>query len=127
MHTDPIADLLTRIRNAARAGHTTVSCPWSRIKEDICRVLTTNGYLASYTTDGVVAKKMLVISLLPEKAQMQIKRVSTPGRHVYADSSHLPSVFRGLGTAILSTSKGLMTNREARQAHVGGEVLLEVW
>jgi small subunit ribosomal protein S8 len=58
---------------------------------------------------------------------MQIKRVSTPGRHVYADSSHLPSVFRGLGTAILSTSRGLMTNREARLAHVGGEVLLEVW
>ena len=128
MHSDPIADLLTRIRNAAAAGHSELSCPYSRIKEDITRVLTKNGYLDSYEV-GTTEKgfKKLVITLKPEKRKMHIKRVSTPGQRIYADAKHLPNVLRGLGIAVLTTSQGLLTNVEAKKAKVGGEVLLEVW
>lgn len=128
MHTDPIADLLTRIRNAAMARHTSVRCPWSRVKEEVVRTLTKSGYLKSYEIDATdTVRKQLVIALHPERAGMTIKRVSTPGHRVYADAAHLPNVLRGLGLAVLSTSRGIMTNREARTAKVGGEVLLEVW
>lgn len=128
MHSDPIADLLTRIRNAAAAGHSELGCPHSRIKEDIVRLLTKTGYLDSYeVTTTEKGFKKLMITLKPEKRTMKINRISTPGQRIYADAKHLPNVLRGLGIAVLTTSQGLMTNEEAKKAKVGGEVLLEVW
>lgn len=128
MHTDPIADLLTRIRNAAAARHRTAACPWSRVKEDITRLLTKSGYIESYAVEGeTAATKQLVITLLPNRTKLNLRRISTPGRRVYVDSAHLPVVLRGRGIALVSTSNGILTNRDAKRANVGGEVLLYAW
>lgn len=128
MHSDPIADLLTRIRNAARAHHVTTTCPYSRVKEDITRLLTKHGYLDSYAIEGdTAATKKLVITFVPERAAFNLRRISTPGRRVYVDSAHLPNVLRGRGLALLTTSSGIMTNRDAKRANIGGEVLLYAW
>ena len=128
MHSDPIADLLTRIRNATMAHHATVAAPWSTAKEDVVRMLTKTGYVASYEVKGdTPVEKRIVISLQPDRLEINLNRISTPGQRIYVDAKHLPNVRRGLGIAIISTSQGLMTNSEAKKANVGGEVLLEVW
>ena len=132
MHiTDPIADMLTRIRNATSAKHETVDVPASNMKKSIAQILLDEGYIKSFQliddgTQGVIritlkynAGKHAVISGL--------RRVSKPGLRVYAGADELPRVLRGLGIAIISTSKGVMTDKKAREAHVGGEVLAFVW
>ena len=129
--TDPVADMLTRIRNANSAKHDTVDVPASNLKKAIAQILLDEGYIKSYTVQdngnqGVIhitlkylAKKQSVISGL--------RRVSKPGLRVYAGADDLPKVLKGLGIAIISTSKGVMTDRKARELHVGGEVLAFVW
>ena len=129
--TDPIADMLTRIRNATSAKHETVDVPASNMKKSIAQILLDEGYIKSFQliddgTQGVIritlkynAGKHAVISGL--------RRVSKPGLRVYAGADELPRVLRGLGIAIISTSKGVMTDKAARAAHVGGEVLAFIW
>ena len=132
MHiTDPIADMLTRIRNANNAKHDTVDIPASNMKKAIAQILLDEGYIKSFQlvdngNQGVIhvtlkyqAKKQQVISGL--------RRVSKPGLRVYAGAEELPRVLKGLGIAIVSTSKGVMTDKKARQLHIGGEVLAFVW
>ncbi len=129
--TDPIADMLTRIRNAITAKHENVSVPASRIKEDIAKILVSEGYIKEYKVEGEGIEKTLVIELKygakGERVITGIKRVSKPGLRVYAGCEDLPKVLGGLGVAIISTPKGLMTDREARKARHGGEVLAYVW
>ncbi len=129
--TDPVADMLTRIRNASTAKHETVDVPASNLKKAIAEILLEEGYIKSYTVvdngnQGVIhitlkymAKKQAVISGL--------RRVSKPGLRVYAGAGELPKVLKGLGIAIVSTSKGVMTDKKARELHIGGEVLAFVW
>jgi len=129
--TDPIADMLTRIRNAITAKHDSVVVPASRIKEDIAKILVSEGYIKSYTIEGEGIAKSIAIELKygakGERVITGIKRVSKPGLRVYAGCEDLPKVLNGLGIAIISTTKGLMTDREARKARHGGEVLAYVW
>ena len=129
--TDPIADMLTRIRNAITAKHDNVVVPASRIKEDIAKILVSEGYIKSYTIEGEGIAKSIAIELKygakGERVITGIKRVSKPGLRVYAGCEDLPKVLNGLGIAIISTTKGLMTDREARKARHGGEVLAYVW
>ena len=131
MLTDPIADLLTRIRNAGTARHEEVSCPKSRIKVCICDVLREQGYIHSYAVREDGKQGMIDISLKylgeNEPAITGIKRVSKPGRRVYVKRQELPRVLNGMGVAILSTSRGVLTDREARKQRVGGEYLCAVW
>jgi len=132
--TDPIADMLTRLRNANQAYHDRVSMPYSKIKANIAEVLRAEGYIASWSVeepeDGGVGKK-LVIELKygqnRERSISGIKRVSKPGLRVYAKAQELPRVLGGLGVAIISTSQGLLTDRQARKRRIGGEVLAYVW
>ena len=128
--TDPIADMLTRIRNASSAKHTTVDIPASNMKKAIAEILLQEGYIKNYQliSDGVqgVIKVTLKYSG-SDKAITGLRRVSKPGLRVYAGADELPYVLRGLGIAIISTSKGVMTDKKARLAHVGGEVLAFVW
>lgn len=129
--TDPIADMLTRIRNANTAYKDEVDMPRSKVKEEIARVLAREGYVQSFRLEGDAPKERIVIEMKygPERERTisGLKRVSRPGRRVYADRDHLPRVLGGLGVAILSTSRGLMTDRQAARAGVGGEVLCYVW
>ena len=129
--TDPIADMLTRIRNAITAKHDSVVVPASRIKEDIAKILVSEGYIKNYTIEGEGVEKSIAIELKygakGERVITGIKRVSKPGLRVYAGCEDLPKVLNGLGIAIISTTKGLMTDREARKARHGGEVLAYVW
>ena len=131
MMTDPIADMLTRIRNANTAYKDEVEMPASRLKEEIARVLQREGYVAGYRVEGDPPKRRIVVEMKygPERERTitGIKRVSRPGRRVYADQDHLPRVLGGLGVSILSTSQGLMTDRQAARAGIGGEVLCQVW
>lgn len=132
--TDPIADMLTRLRNGNQAYHDRVSMPYSKIKANIAEVLRSEGYIASWSVeepeDGGVGKK-LVIELKygqnRERSISGIKRVSKPGLRVYAKAQELPRVLGGLGVAIISTSQGLLTDRQARKRRIGGEVLAYVW
>jgi small subunit ribosomal protein S8 len=129
--TDPIADMLSRIRNANRAMHDTVSMPTSRMKEEIARLLTEEGYVRGYRVDAGEPYSTLVIDLKfgknRERVLTNLKRVSRPGRRVYASKDRLPRVLGGLGTAILSTSSGLLTSRQCAEKGVGGEVIAFVW
>ena len=129
--TDPIADMLTRIRNAGNAKHDTVDVPASKMKKAIAEILLTEGYIKSYQLidDGTQGVIRISLKYLPgkEKAIQGLKRVSKPGLRVYAGADELPRVLKGLGIAIVSTSKGIMTDKQARAAHVGGEVLAFVW
>ena len=129
--TDPIADMLTRIRNAITAKHENVSIPASRIKEDIAKILVSEGYIKEYKVEGEGIEKTLVIELKygakGERVITGIKRVSKPGLRKYAPAEELPRVLKGLGIAIVSTSKGIMTDKKARELHVGGEILAFVW
>ncbi|MEF9960504.1 30S ribosomal protein S8 [Niameybacter sp.] len=132
MMSDPIADMLTRIRNANVAKHDTVEVPSSKIKKAIAEILLNEGYIKAYdvTADGV--KETIRITLKygkdkNEKVISGIKRISKPGLRVYADSENLPKVLGGLGTAIISTNKGVIADKEARKLSVGGEVIAFIW
>ena len=132
--TDPIADMLTRLRNANQAYHDRVTMPYSKIKANIAEVLKQEGYVAGWSVaqpeEGVVGKKLVVdlkFGQRRERSLAGIKRVSKPGLRVYAKSPDLPRVLGGLGVAIISTSQGLLTDRQARKRGVGGEVLAYVW
>ena len=132
MHiTDPIADMLTRIRNANNAKHDTVDIPASNMKKSIAQILLEEGYIKNFQlidegTQGVI-RVTLKYGAGKEKVISGLRRVSKPGLRVYAGADELPKVLRGLGIAIVSTSKGVMTDKKAREAHVGGEVLAFVW
>jgi small subunit ribosomal protein S8 len=131
--TDPIADMLSRIRNANRAMHDSCSMPTSRMKEDIARLLKEEGYIKDYRVEQRENEpyKTLVVELKfgrnRKRVLTDLKRVSKPGRRVYARKDRLPRVLGGLGTAILSTSTGLITSRQAAEKGVGGEVIAFVW
>jgi len=131
MNTDPISDMLTRIRNALRARHNKLEMPSSRLKVEIAKILKEEGFLSSYKVAEEGRKRLLRITLKyganSEPAISHLTRVSRPGRRVYAGHSKIPTVLGGMGHAILTTPKGLMTGGRARKANVGGEVLLEVW
>lgn len=130
MMTDPIADYLTRVRNAIRARHKKVDIPASNLKREITRILVEHHYIASYTDLKDSKQGVLRLYLRYNEDRPTItglKRVSKPGLRVYASSDDLPRVLDGLGIAIISTSKGLMTDRKARKERVGGEVLCYVW
>ena len=131
MNTDPIADMLTRIRNALGSRHSKVEMPSSRIKVEIAKILKEEGYLASYKVAEEGRKRLLRITLRfganGAPAISHLARVSRPGRRVYRPHLRIPPVLGGLGHSILTTPRGLMTGSRARKAHVGGEVLLEVW
>ena len=129
--TDPVADLLTRLRNANSAFHETVSMPSSNLKSHIAEILKSEGYIASWKVEEARVGKTLTIDLKygpnRERSIAGIKRVSKPGLRVYAKSTEIPNVLGGLGVAILSTSSGLLTDRQATSKGVGGEVLAYVW
>ena len=129
--TDPVADMLTRIRNANSAKHDTVDVPASNLKKAIAQILLDEGYIKSFQVvdDGTQGVIRIALKYLPgkEKVITGLRRVSKPGLRVYAGADELPKVLRGLGIAIVSTSKGIMTDKKARAAHVGGEVLAFVW
>jgi len=131
--TDPIADLLTRIRNAIMAGHKIVEAPASNLKKEVARILFEKGYILSYkVTDGDGPQGVIKIALKynarsKKPAIKEIKRVSRPGLRQYKGFEEMPRVLNGLGIAIISTSKGLMTDKEARREKVGGEVLCYVY
>jgi small subunit ribosomal protein S8 len=131
MHiTDPIADMLTRIRNACAAKHSFVEIPASNMKKSIAKILQEEGYIRNYQIINNGLQGIIKISLKyssGEKAITGLRRVSKPGLRVYAGADELPFVLRGLGVAIVSTSKGVMTDKKARLQHVGGEVLAFVW
>ena len=131
MHiTDPIADMLTRIRNANSARHDTVDVPASNMKKSIAQILLDEGYLKSYQIVDDGTQGVIHITLKyngKDKVITGLRRVSKPGLRVYVGADELPRVLRGLGIAIVSTSKGVMTDKAARAAHVGGEVLAFVW
>lgn len=127
MMTDPISDMLTRIRNAIRAGHTKVDIPGSKTKANICKVLKDEGYIRSFK---IVAKEINDIKIrvyLKENAIVQLERASSPGLRRYAGYQKIPRVCSGLGVSILSTSKGIISSREAKKLKVGGEILCNVW
>ena len=130
--TDPIADMLTRIRNANNAKHDTVDVPASNMKKAIAQILLDEGYVKNFQIINDGAQGVIRISLKynnpgKEKVITGLRRVSKPGLRVYAGAEELPQVLRGLGIAIISTSKGVMTDKAARKANVGGEVLAFVW
>ena len=129
--TDPVADFLTRLRNANSAYHESVSLPYSKLKANIAEILKTEGYVASVKVEDATVGKTLTVELKfgpnRERSIAGIKRVSKPGLRVYAKSNELPRVLGGLGIAILSTSSGLLTDRQAAKKGVGGEVLAYVW
>jgi small subunit ribosomal protein S8 len=129
--TDPIADFLTRIRNASSAYHDEVVMPFSKLKGHIADILVKEGYIGSWTTEEAAVGKTLKINLKSgpsrERSLAGIKRVSKPGLRIYTKSTELPRVLGGLGIAIISTSDGLLTDRQAAKKKVGGEVLAYVW
>ncbi|SRR5699024_2542598 len=129
--TDTIADLLTRIRNAASAKHDTVEIPASNMKKAICQILVDEGYIKSFsvTEDGKQGMIKVVLKYGEGKTPVikGLRRVSKPGLRIYSNVEELPKVMKGLGIAIISTSKGVMTDRQARKENVGGEVLAFIW
>jgi len=129
--TDPIADMLTRIRNASLARHRELTLPSSRIKRDIARILVEEGFIESYATSQDGVQELITIQLKYVEGKTPVvsglKRISKPGLRVYARKTEIPRVLGGLGTAILSTSHGIMTGQSARKLNLGGEVLCYVW
>jgi small subunit ribosomal protein S8 len=134
--SDPISDMLTRMRNAVMAGHPSVAVPSSRIKQDIAKIMTEEGYIGGYeVVDGkVLGSKTLRIQLkyIGERRERKsvisgLERISRPGRRVYTNKQEIPWVLSGIGIAIISTPKGVMTGQRARQLGVGGEVICKVW
>ena len=131
MVTDPIADMLTRIRNANVMRYKEVEVPASKIKNEIARILKEEGFIKDYKITGETAQKNIELTLKygnkKEKVITGLKRISKPGLRVYVKNDEVPRVFNGLGIAIISTSKGIMTDKEARKLNIGGEVLAYVW
>ena len=131
MVTDPIADMLTRIRNANQMRYTEVEVPASKIKEEIARILKEEGYISNYQIKETGVQNTIVLNLKygdkKERVITGLKRISKPGLRVYAKADEVPQVLNGLGIAIVSTSKGVMTGKEAKKASLGGEVLAYVW
>ena len=129
--TDPIADMLTRIRNANNAKHDSVDVPASNMKKSIAQILLDEGYIKNYQLidDGTQGIIRITLKYLGKKQQAisGLKRVSKPGLRIYAGADELPKVLKGLGIAIVSTSQGVMTDKKAREKHIGGEVLAFVW
>jgi small subunit ribosomal protein S8 len=129
--TDPIADMLTRIRNANQMKHKTVELPASKLKSEILKVLKQEGYITDFESlsDGVQGKLRVQLKYLDneERVIRGLKKISKPGLRVYAKTDEIPKVLNGLGIAIISTSKGLLTDRAARKEKVGGEVIAYVW
>ena len=129
--TDPIADLLTRIRNASTAKHPSVEIPASNMKKAICQILVDEGYVKSMQVKNDTVQGTIVLNLKyqanGEPVVAGLKRISKPGLRIYAGKDELPRVLGGLGTAIISTSRGVMTDRDARKAGVGGEVIAYIW
>jgi small subunit ribosomal protein S8 len=129
--TDPIADMLTRVRNGNKAYHETVSMPYSKIKTHIAEILQQEGYISGWSSEGEGVERALLINLKygpnRERTIAGIRRISKPGLRVYAKATNLPKVLGGLGVAIISTSTGLLTDKQAAKRGVGGEVLAYVW
>jgi len=129
--SDPLSDLLTRLRNAMRAGHDRVDVPGSRVKEAVLKVLEEEGFIASYRKLSEAGRPVLRVGLKydaeGEPIVSGMERVSRPGRRVYAPADAIPTVLDGLGVSIVSTSKGIVTDKKARQSRLGGEVLCNVW
>jgi len=127
---DPIADLLTRIKNAQTIGHEVIEAPFSKVKFAIAKILIQNGFLAAAEKKGVKGKEKLEIKLKYEGKEPAIqasRRISKPGQRIYKDVAKIKPIRQGYGMAIISTSQGLMTDKEARQNKLGGEVLFEIW
>jgi len=132
MYSDPIADFLTRIRNAVRANHRVVEIPASNLKKDITKILFEQGYILSYKFDDSTVQGTIKIALKYNKETKEpvikkLQRISTPGLRLYSGSNDLPSILNGLGIAIVSTSHGVMTGKQAKRDNVGGEVLCYVY
>jgi len=131
MMTDPVSDMLTRIRNANLALHERVVMPASKLKEEIAKILASEGYIEGYEVKASGTRKTLDIKLkyTPDRARVieGLKRVSKPGRRIYAGADALPRVQGGLGVVVVSTSQGLLPDREARRRRLGGEIVCEVW
>ena len=131
MHTDPIADMLTRIRNANQVLAPQVSMPSSKLKEEIAKILSAEGYVDGYKVDEASVGRKLTVTLRyqndRDRVLKGVRRISRPGRRVYKGAGELERVRGGIGVSIVSTSDGLLTDREARRRNVGGEVLCEVW
>jgi small subunit ribosomal protein S8 len=131
MMTDPISDMLTRIRNAGHARHAQTRCPASKLKQAVAAVLSTEGFIGEVAVEGEGPQKELILGIRYSESGSvmidEIHRVSTPGRRVYVGSDEVRRVRNGLGMSIISTSKGVMCDRDAREAGIGGEVLCEVW
>jgi small subunit ribosomal protein S8 len=132
MNTDPIADMLTRLRNANSALHQSVSMPSSKLKEEIAKILASEGFVDSYKVEDAEVGKKLTVTLRysnnnRDRVIQGVRRVSTPGHRIYKGATELARVRGGIGVSIVSTSDGLLTDREARRRNVGGEVLCEVW
>jgi small subunit ribosomal protein S8 len=128
--TDPVADYLTRLRNALQAGHKRVDVPTSNLKREMTKLLVDHQYISGFTELKETAQGVIRIQLKYQETRPVIaglKRVSRPGLRKYVDADAIPRVLGGLGIAIISTSRGLMTDRQAREARVGGEVLCEIW
>lgn len=129
--SDPISDMLTRIRNAVMAQHETVAIPASKMKESIARILKDEGFIAGYQVEGEKTKRRINVSLRYDEVRRPfingLKRVSKPGLRVYVPSTEIPRVYGGAGIAIISTSKGVMTGRQAYRARIGGELLGYIW
>ena len=126
MHTDPIADLLTRIRNAGNAHLTVVIVPYSKIKEGILKILQEKAFIEGYEVVTNGKFKELSITLKEELEKLKLKRVSKPGQRIYVKKDQIKSIKSGLGMSIISTSKGLMSNSEARKQNLGGEIICEI-
>lgn len=127
MMTDPIADLLTCIRNAVHAGHDKIELPASKIKANICKILKDEGFIRSFKIIAKDRTNIRLKVLLKEKGLVGIKRVSKPGLRIYKSYKDMPRVLSGLGVSIISTSKGVISSREAKEKKVGGEILCNVW
>lgn len=128
---DPVADLLTRIRNASMANHSSTRAPYSKMKEHVVNILKDEGYVGEFEVSGEGVDKCLIVHLKymdnNKSVIKSIKKVSKPGRRVYSGSKEIAKVNQGLGVAVVSTSKGIVTDREARRLNVGGEVICEIW
>ena len=124
--TDPIGDLLTRMRNAQKARRASCTAPWSRMKEELLTVLKKEGWIADVSVQGEVPSKEVEVTFSAEKPALQLSRVSKPGRRVYTNVADLRPVLHGFGTAVLTTSKGVITDAEARKQGIGGEVLCTI-
>jgi small subunit ribosomal protein S8 len=125
--TDPIADLLTRIRNAARVRKDMVRAPYSKLKQAVCDVLKKDGYIISAKAVGEGVNKEIVIELHNDRPKLHLKTMSRPGQRIYMKASEIPTVLEGLGLAIISTPKGVMSGRKAKKQNVGGEYICEVY